>query len=73
MIAGVSRLDHVRNEMVRETLRLEPVLMKVERRTECWKEKVESRRGSVVEKVLTGEGIGKRPRGRLRKRWRAPF
>ena len=72
-IADVSRLDHVRNEMVRERLRIEPVLKKVERMRECWKEKVESRKGSVVEKVLTGEGIGKRPRGRPRKRWRDPF
>ena len=39
----------------------------------CWKEKVESRKGSVVEKVLTGEGIGKRSRGHPRKRWRDPF
>ena len=70
-IAGVSRLDHVR-EMVRERLRIEPVLKKVERMRECWKEKVESRKGSVVEKVLTGEGIGKRSRGRPT-RWRDPF
>ena len=33
-ITGVSRLDHVRNETVRERLRLEPVLKKVERRRE---------------------------------------
>ena len=72
-ITGVSRLDHIRNETVRERLGLEPVLKKVERRSECWKEKVESRKGSVVEKVLTGEGVGKRPRGRPRKRWRDPF
>ena len=71
-IAGVSRLDHVRNETVRERLRLEPVLTKVERRRECWKENVESRKGSVVAKVLAGEGVGKRPRGRPRKRWRDP-
>ena len=63
-IAGVTRLDQVRNETVRDRLRLEPVLKKVERRRECWKEKVESRKGSVVEKVLTGEGVGKRPRVR---------
>ena len=72
-IAGVSRLDHIRNEMVRERLRVEPVLKKVERMRECWKEKVERRKESVVKKVLTGEGIGKRPRGRPRKRWRDPF
>ena len=72
-ITGVSRLDHIRNETVRERLGLEPVLKKVERRRECWKEKVESRKGSVVEKVLMGEGVGKRPRGRPRKRWRDPF
>ena len=34
-MTGVSRLDHVRNETVRERLRLEPVLKKVERRREC--------------------------------------
>ena len=72
-ITGVSRLDHIRNESVRERLGLEPVLKKVERRRECWKEKVESKKGSVVEKVLTGEGVGKRPRGRPRKRWGDPF
>ena len=72
-IAGVSRLDHFRNKTVRERLGLEPVLKKVERRRECWKEKVESRKGSVVEKVLTGEGVGKSLRGQPRKRWRDPF
>ena len=30
-IAGVSRLDHVRNETMRERLRIEPVLKKVGR------------------------------------------
>ena len=39
-IAGVTRLDQVRNETVRDRLRLEPVLKKVERRRECWKKKV---------------------------------
>ena len=72
-IAGVTRLDHVRTETVRDRLRLEPVLKKVERKRECWKEKVESRKGSVVEKVLTGERVEKRPRGRPRKRWREPL
>ena len=37
------------------------------------KEKVESRKGSVVEKVLTGEGVRKRPRRQPRKRWRDPY
>ena len=58
---------------MRERLRLEPVLKKVERRRECWKEKVESRKGSVVAEVLAGEGVGKRPRGWTRKRWRDSF
>ena len=71
-IAGVTRLDQVRNETVRGRLRLKPVLKRVERR-ECWKVKAESRKGSVVEKVLKGKGVGKRPRGRPRKRWRDPF
>jgi len=64
-IAGVSRLDHVRNETVRERLRLEPVLKKVERRRKCWKENVETRKRSVVAKVLAGKGVGKRPEGSL--------
>ena len=73
-IAGVSWLDHVENESVRERLRVEPVLKMgggggVERRRQCWKEKVKSRKGSVVEKVLTGQGVGKRPRGWPRQRW----
>ena len=48
-------------------------MKKVERRRECWKEKVESRKGSVLVKVLAGEGVEKRPRGLPRKRWRDPF
>ena len=40
------------------------VLKKVERRRECWNEKVESRKRRLVEKVLTGKGVGKKPRGR---------
>ena len=72
-IAGVSRLDHVRNETVRDRLRVEPVLKKVERRQECWKKKVESREGSVMAKFPAGNGVGKRLRGRPRKRWQDPF
>ena len=34
-IAGVTRLDQVRNDTVRDRLRLEPVLKKVEMRKEC--------------------------------------
>ena len=43
------------------------------RESSSWKEKVECKKGSVVEKVMTGEGVGRRPRGRPRKRWRDPF
>ena len=34
---------------------------------------MESKKASVVEKMLTGEGVGKRPRERPRMRWRDPF
>ena len=34
-IAGVTRMDCVRNETVRERRKVEPVLKKVERRREC--------------------------------------
>ena len=63
-IVVVSRLDHVKNEMVRERLRLEPVLKKAERRREyicgrrSWRAGREFKCGG---KVMTGEGIGKRP------------
>ena len=72
-IAGVTRMDCVRNETARKRLKLESVLKKVERRRESWKEKVESMKGSVAEKVMTGEGVGRRLRGRPKKRWRDPF
>ena len=52
--AGVSRLVHVRNETVRERIGSELVLKKVERRRECWKEKMKSKKGSVAEKVMRG-------------------
>ena len=54
-IAGVTRMDCVRNETVRERRKVEPILKKVERRRQCWKE-------SVAEKVMTG-AVGRRLRG----------
>ncbi len=35
--------------------------------------KVMEKTGSLVEKVMTGEVEGRRPRGRPRKRWRDEF
>ena len=71
-IAGVSRLDHVRNEMVRERLREEPVLKKVERMRMLEGEGGEQE-GKCGGKGADREGIEKRLRGRPRKRWGDPF
>ena len=72
-IAGVCRTDHVRNEVIREQLGQEGIVDKVCRKREAWKTKVEEKRGSVTEMVMSGMVPGKRPRGRPRKRWSDRF
>ena len=66
-IACVTRMNCVRNETVGEKLirNPEPALKRrcMEIRRECWKGKVENRKGNVAEKVLTGKGVGRRLRG----------
>ena len=56
-------MDRVRNETVRERLRLESVLNKVERRRECWKEIEGGELQGVWCRMSTGEGVGRRQRG----------
>ena len=45
----------------------------VKERSEKWRAKVMEKTGSLVEKVITGEVEGRRPRGRPRKRWRDEY
>ena len=67
-IAGVRRIDHVRNEDIRAQLRQEGVVEQVGRKREVWKKQVEEQIGSITEMVVRGVVPGKRPRGRPRKR-----
>ena len=68
-IAEVRRKDHLRNEDIRAQLRQEGVVEQVGKRREVWKKQVEEQIGSITEMVMRGVVLGKRPRGRPRKRW----
>ena len=68
-IAGVRRLDHVRNYDIRAQLRQEGIVEQVHRKREVWKKQIEEQVGSITEMVMSGAVPGKRPRGRPRKRW----
>ncbi len=68
-IAGVRRMDHMRNDNIRAQLRQEGVVEQVGRKREVWKKRVEEQIGSVTEMIMNDTVPGKRPRGRPRKRW----
>ena len=69
-VEGVSRIDRVRNADVREVVRQEDVMEKVKRKQRTWKENLEKMEDDrLVKKVYTKEIVGKRPRGRPRKKW----
>ena len=69
-VEGVSRIDRVRNADVREVVRQEDVMEKVKRKQRTWKENLEKMEDDrLVKKVYTEEIVGKRPRGRPRKKW----
>ena len=72
-VVGVTRLECVRNEVIRERLKQEAVVAQVKRRREVWREKVIENEGSLVNRVMNGQVAGKRPRGRPRKRWSDEF
>ena len=69
-VEGVSRIDRVRNADVREAVRQEEVMEKVKRKQRTWKENLEKMEDDrLVKKVYTEEIVGKRPRGKPRKKW----
>ena len=72
-VAGVTRLDCVRSEDIRNRLKQEAVVAQVKRRREGWKDRVIENQGSLIEKVMRGQVEGRRPRGRPRKRWSDDF
>ena len=67
-MVGVTRLERVRNEAIRERLKQEAVVAQVKRRRELWREKMIENEGSLVNRVMKGQVAEKRPRGRPRKR-----
>ena len=69
-VAGVTWMDRVRNEEVRERLGQEAVTDMMWRRQSRWLEKLtEMDNGRLVKRGFDDEVEGKRPRGRPRKRW----
>ena len=67
---GVTRLDRMRNEDIRESLGEVAVADMIKERQNKWKEKLEGLNGGrLVKQVHEGDVGGRRPRGRPRKRW----
>ena len=50
-VVGVTRLDCMRNEVIRGRLNLEAVVAQVKRRGEAWREKVIENEGSLVNRM----------------------
>ena len=67
---GVSRADRVRNEDVRLRLGQVGVLELAKRRQEKWLDRLGRMQDNrITKQVYKGELEGKRPRGRLQRRW----
>ena len=58
-----------RNEEIRRRLQQRSIVEVIKERSEKWWAKVMAKTGSLVEKVITGEVEGRKPRGRTRKQW----
>ena len=71
--AGVTRMDHIRNEEIRHRLQQRLIVDVVRERRERWRVKVTEKPEGLVERVMAGEVEERRPRGRPRKRWGDPF
>ena len=61
-IAGVRRLDHVRNYDIRAQLRQEGIVELVHSKKEVWKKQVEELVESITELIMSGVVPGKRSR-----------
>ena len=67
---GVTRMDRVRNERVREMVREEPLQNRIERSRLQWYGHVRRMQEERIPKKMFGmEMTGRRPRGRPRDRW----
>ncbi len=72
-VAGVTRMDHIRNEEIRHRLQQRSIVDVVRERRERWRVKVTEKPESLVERVMVGEIKGRCPRGRPRKWWGDAF
>ena len=69
-VEGVTRMDRMRSDDIRERLRQEDVLDTVLRKKKQWLKKIEEMSEErLAKRVYMEEMPGKRPRGRPRKRW----
>ena len=72
-VAGVTRMDHIRNEEIRHRLQQRSIVDVVRERRERWRVKVTAKAENLVERVMVGEIEGRWPRGRPRKQWGDAF
>ena len=69
-VEGVTRMDRMKSDDIRERLRQEDVLDTVLRKKKQWLKKIEEMSEErLAKRVYMEEMPGKRPRGRPRKRW----
>ena len=69
-IEGMSRVDRVRNEDIRDSLGQVAVADMMKDRQLRWKEKLEGMDGGrLVKQVYEGDRAGRRARGQPKKRW----
>ena len=68
-IKGVTRRDRVRNEVVRQELKVEPILKKIYKQLKWFGHLMRMNDSRPVKKVWQARMTGKRKRGRPRKTW----
>jgi hypothetical protein len=67
---GVTRMDRIRNEYIRGSLKVAPVNEKMRSNRLAWYGQVMQRDVShIIKRVMTMNVVGHRSRGRPRKRW----
>ena len=73
-VEGVTKLDRVRNEDIRQRLKQEAVVEVSQKKQRAWKERVDGTEGErLARRAYSEEMNGKRPRGRPRKCWMDNF
>src|SRR5882762_6084642 len=71
-MSGIRRIDRVRNSVIRESLNVEPLLLKIEKSQLRWFGHVlRMPQNRIPQRVFNAMPTGRRPRGRPRKTWRS--